>query len=247
MANGPLFSTYRGGENRVTSSMMAVFQRLELSLLERLLGAVSGDSNLQLVSFVNQPPGEGHSIPDARMTGNFDYWFETKTAPNALHEPQIAEHYSNLRTGANEQRLFFVTPDPERPALLNAYSGDKRVGWFNFIQLSDVIDETLKEDSTYVSEQARFLLRELQKLFVEDGLLDYSDTVVVAARNAWGEYQNHGVYICQPERSFRPGLSHMGFYFDGAIQHTVAKILDQRTEPVVFDSATATELRRGSH
>lgn len=34
MANNPLFSTYRGGENRVTSSMIAVFQRLELSLLE---------------------------------------------------------------------------------------------------------------------------------------------------------------------------------------------------------------------
>ena len=246
MANGPLFSTYRGGENRVTSSMMAVFQRLELSLLERLLGAVSGDSALQLVSFVNQPPGEGHSIPDARMTGNFDYWFETKTAPNALHEPQIAEHYSNLKAGANEQRLFFVTPDPERPTLLDSYSGDKRVGWFNFIQLSDVIDETLKEDSTYVSELARFLLRELQKLFVEDGLLDYSDTVVVAARNAWGEYQNHGVYICQPGRSFRPGLTHMGFYFDGAIQKTVAKILDQRMEQVLFDQATATELRAGS-
>jgi hypothetical protein len=226
--------------------MMAVFQRLELSLLERLLGAVSGDSALQLVSFVNQPPGEGNSIPDARMTGNFDYWFETKTTPNALHEPQIAEHYSNLKAGANEQRLIFVTPDPERPALLDAYSADKRVGWFNFIQLSDVIDETLKEDSTYVSEQARFLLRELQKLFAEDGLLDYADTVVVAARNAWGEYQRHGVYICQPGRSFRPGLTHMGFYFDGAIQQTVAKILDQRTEPVLFDSATVTELRVGT-
>ena len=148
--------------------MMAVFQRLELSLLERLLGAVSGDSALQLVSFVNQPPGEGHSIPDARMTGNFDYWFETKTVPNALHEPQMEEHYSNLKPGATEQRLFFVTPDPEPPALLDAYKDDKRVGWFNFITLSDAIDKTLEEDTTYVSEQARFLLRELQKLFVED-------------------------------------------------------------------------------
>jgi len=106
---------------------MAVFQRLELSLLERLLGAVSGESALQLVSFVNQPSGLGHSIPDARMTGNFDYWFETKTVPNALHEPQIGEHYSNLRPGATEQRLFFVTPDPEPPALLDAYREDKRL------------------------------------------------------------------------------------------------------------------------
>jgi hypothetical protein len=88
---------------------------------------VSGDSALQLVSFVNQPPGEEHSIPDARMTGNFDYWFETKTTPNALHKTQIAEHYSNLKAGANEQRLFFVTPDPERPSFLDTYSDDERV------------------------------------------------------------------------------------------------------------------------
>jgi len=61
-----------------------------------------------------------------------------------------------------------------------------------------------------------------------------------------GEYLTHGVYICQPGRSFRPGLSHMGFYFEGAIQSTVAKILDQRTNPISFDSATAAELRQGS-
>ncbi|HZM54182.1 MAG TPA: hypothetical protein VFC03_04070 [Acidimicrobiales bacterium] len=114
----------------------------------------------------------------------------------------MGEHYSNLKPGATEQRLFFVTPDPEPPALLDAYKDDKRVGWFNFITLSDAIDKTLEEDTTYVSEQARFLLRELQKLFVEDGLLDFSDTVIVAARNAWGEYprpfhsQRHRLLTC---------------------------------------------------
>ena len=42
--------------------MMAVFQRLELSLFERLLGAVTEDSTLQLVAFVNQPPGISESV-----------------------------------------------------------------------------------------------------------------------------------------------------------------------------------------
>jgi hypothetical protein len=30
----PLFSTYRQGENRVTSSLMAVFERVDLSIVE---------------------------------------------------------------------------------------------------------------------------------------------------------------------------------------------------------------------
>lgn len=38
----------------------------------------------------------------------------------------------------------------------------------------------------------------------------------------------------------------MGFYAHGAIQPTVARILDQRTESITFDSATVETLRCGS-
>ena len=43
-----------------------------------------------------------------------------------------------------------------------------------------------------------------------------SDAVIVAARDAWPEYQEHHAYVCQPQRSFR-AATHMGFYFGGAI------------------------------
>lgn len=244
MANSPLFSTYRGGENRVTSSMIAVFQRLELSLLERLLGAVAQESALQLVAFVNQPAGVGASVPDARMSAQFDYWFETKTVPNALGQKQLSEHYKNLTPGAKHERLFIVTPDPEKPAALDALD-DERVIWFNFRTMSDAIDEILDDTTTFVGEQTRFLLRELQQLFIEDGLLDVADVVVVAARFAWDEYKDHGVYICQPDRSFRPGLTHMGFYAHGAIQPLIAKILDQRAQPFTFDDDAVQQLKAG--
>jgi hypothetical protein len=224
--------------------MMAVFQRLELSLLERLLGAVTQESALQLVAFVNQPTGAGDSVPDARVSAHFDYWFEIKTVPNALTAKQLSEHYKNLTDGAKHERLFFVTPDAERPAILGAFDDD-RVIWFNFRALSDAIDEVLGDAATFVGERTRFLLGELQQLFVEDGLLDVADTVVVAARVAWGEFCDQGVYICQPNRSFRRGLTHMGFYAHGAIQPRVGKILDQRSEPITFDAATVEKLRSG--
>lgn len=245
MANSPLFSTYRSGENRVTSSTMAVFQRLELSLLEQLLSAVAQESALQLVAFANQPAGKGASVPDARMSARFDYWFETKTVPNALSAKQIGEHCKNLTEGAQHERLFIVTPDAERPSAIEALNDD-RVIWFNFRAMSDAIDEILGANTAFVGEQTRFLLRELQQLFTEDGLLDVADTVIVAARLAWGEYNDHGTYICQPDRSFRSGLTHMGFYAHGAIQPTLARILDQRPESITFDAATVVALRSGS-
>lgn len=224
--------------------MIAVFQRLELSLLERLLGAVAQESALQLVAFVNQPAGVGASIPNARMSAHFDYWFETKTVPNALGQKQLSEHYKNLTPEAKHERLFIVTPDPERPPILDSLD-DERVIWFNFRTMSDAIDEILDDTTTFVGEQTRFLLRELQQLFIEDGLLDVADVVVVAARFAWDEYNEHGVYVCQPDRSFRPGLTHMGFYAHSAIQPKIARILDQRPESVTFDSATVKERRAG--
>jgi hypothetical protein len=42
VAKTTLFSTYRKGENRVTASMLAVFERIDPGVLERLLAAASG-------------------------------------------------------------------------------------------------------------------------------------------------------------------------------------------------------------
>jgi hypothetical protein len=54
MATTPLFSSYRKGENRVTGSTLAVFERVGLEVLERLLGAAAGGDDLALVKFRNQ-------------------------------------------------------------------------------------------------------------------------------------------------------------------------------------------------
>lgn len=75
----PLFSTYRGGENRVTSSTLAVFERLSLDLVKYLLqNATDVGEDLQAVVFENQVAGAG-SVPDARISARFTWWFETKT------------------------------------------------------------------------------------------------------------------------------------------------------------------------
>lgn len=231
MAKNPLFSTYRQGENRVTSSIMAVFERIDLSLLQAILAAASGESSLQMIIFINQPPGKGHSVPDARISARFAYWFEVKTARNAVNSGQLREHLSSIGEGG-EERLFVVTPDAEQPAVITALR-DPRIVWFNFRSLYDAIDSAVSDPSALIAEQSRFLLRELQAMLVEDGLVDNDDVVVVAARFAYPEYLEHGFYICQAGRAFRAGLTHMGFYAEAAIQICVARIR-YREDNVLF-------------
>jgi hypothetical protein len=241
MAKNPLFSTYRQGENRVTSSMLAVFERVDLSLLETILASAAGESSLSMVTFVNQPPGKGHSVPDARISARFAYWFEVKTVRNALRSHQLFEHLASLGTEGDE-RLFVITPDAEQPAVV-AQLGDRRLIWFNFRSLYDAIERSSADPVSGVSESNRFLLRELEALLVEDGLIDNDDVVVVAARFAYPEYLARGLYICQAKRAFRDGITHMGFYAGSAIQVHLPRIRHQE-DFVVFTSEEAAA-RRG--
>jgi hypothetical protein len=114
--------------------------------------------------------------------------------------------------------------------------------WFNFRALSGAIDQVTDNDDILVGERERLLLGELQALLAEDGLLDADDTVIVAAREAYGKYLDHGIYACQPGRSFRAGLTHMGFYAGGAIRPEIPRILHRR-DAVALTRAEADALR----
>jgi hypothetical protein len=85
-------------------------------------------------------------------------------------------------------------------------------------------DSVTAKPAAIIAEQARFLLAELQDLLVVEGLVDNDDVVIVAARVAYGEYLEYSAYICQAERAFKAGLTHMGFYISGAIQVHVPHI-----------------------
>lgn len=245
--SNPLFSTYRGGENRVTSSTIAVFQRIDLSIVKELLQNAAGmGDELRAVSFENQVVGEG-SVPDARISAHFTWWFETKTVPHGYESEghdrnQVRAHAARL-VGDADAHLFVLTPDVAQPTWLVDPDGvdpavRDRVVWFSFAALAAAIRELISDATRLLGEQTKFLLNELVSLYEADGLLSSDDTVIVAARTAWGEYQRYGVYICQPERAFRPDLTHFGFYAHGQIKPTIARI--RRYVPsVVFSHESA--------
>lgn len=247
----PLFSTYRTGENRVTSSMMAVFERLDLALVRDLLEAATGSGDeLRAVTFQNQIVGDG-SVPDACISGRFSWWFETKIVRNGYategHDRTQVRRHASLLTGDPDGRLFVLTPDPTQPPWFDTLDGVEgeargRVIWLSFLDVTKAIRALLADPGRLVGEQTRFLLTELTAFFDAEGLLTSDDTVVVAARAAWQDYLTYSAYVCQPDRAFRPGLTHFGFYYKTAIQPVVPRILGHFPS-VLFTRENADVLR----
>jgi hypothetical protein len=230
---------------------MAVFERLDLALVQELLENASGiGDELRSVTFANQVTNDD-SVPDARISARFTWWFETKTARGGYtsegHDRNQVRNHSKQLQDDPDARLFVLTPDPVQPAWFDVLDGvdesvKDRIIWLSFLNLADAVRILLEDTTRLIGEQTRFLLNELVALYEADGLLTSDDTVVVAAKVAWGEYLKYAAYVCQPDRSFREGLSHFGFYFKAHIQTDVPKIIDW-TPNVVFTEEVAAKAR----
>jgi hypothetical protein len=238
-SRAPLFSTYRQGENRITGSLIAVLQRIDAEHVARLLSAVSAESDLPFISFTNQAAGSEGSVPDAEIRANFHYLFEVKTVPNAVRREQLEGHLKHLEGPTANQRLFVVTPDPDRPVPVMEINDEKgRIVWFNFRSLDRALDDLLEDRTELISEQEQFLLRELRALFAHEGLLDHRDVVIVAARQAYPEYLATNAYVCQPGRAFRTGISRLGFYAESEIKRELP-VIRHREDNVLFTTEEA--------
>lgn len=220
-----IFSTYSTGENRVTASILAVLQSLALQRTERLLGALLEQSDFELVRFENQPSKGGKGVPDAMILSSIRLLVETKIERNAVDPEQLNQHLKRFE-GTNEATkvLLVITPDEQCPHVIEEL-GDKRVAWSSFAALVQAIDDLILDVQEVVSEREEFLLRELQAMLLNEGLIaTANDVVVVAARDALPEYHRYHAYICQPDRPFQP-VQRMAFYTQGMIDPHIPKIL----------------------
>lgn len=224
---GSIFSTYSTGENRVTASFLAVLRSLSLDRIERLLGSLLEQSEFQLVRFENQVAQSGmKSVPDALIHSSVNLLIETKIERNAVKRKQLEHHLQRLDKAKEKSRqLLVITPDETRPQVVDAMN-DPRIAWTSFAALDQAVDELLDEKYAVVSEREAFLLRELQSMLEEEGLIaGESEVVIVAAAKAWPEYQHIHAYVCQAKRSFQH-VSRIGFFSKGQIYPLVPRILE---------------------
>ena len=221
-----LLSTYRQGENRVTSTFMAVLERLSLPNINRILGALMEDADFSLVSIQNQPKRE-HSTPDAVIGTGQSIVIETKTAPNALSSDQVKRELKDLNV---DESLLILTPDESLPPLLSKdpFLNDPRVIWSNFTRLAGVIENVLNgedDENEPPTEREAFLLREFLRMLKEDRLLFSAEdrVLVVGARLVYPLYKPLGVFITKASRTFRPSR-HIAFYVNGKVEPVVPRI-----------------------
>jgi hypothetical protein len=238
----PLFSTYTQGENRVTSTILAVAEQINNQLTEDILESLVDESDLSLVSFDNQVTGQ-NSVPDGAITASTTLWIETKTERDAVDEQQLREHLSALDEETTAlQRLVALTPDADRPEEIDRID-DPRLVWANFDTLVGTVESVLNRDARQAdssefipTERETFLLRELIRFLYDESLVSGSEdrVLVVAARRAYGEYDDYGHYFCQPNRSFKP-VSHLAFYKDSEIKPELPRVTGS------IESVTLTE------
>ncbi len=233
-----IFSTYSTGENRVTASFLAVLRALSLDRMQRLLGNLMEQSDFELIRFENQPSKGGAGVPDALIHSSIRLLVETKIARNTVNLPQLKRHLARLDEASEATALLLVlTPDDSRPQEIDA-TKDQRVVWASFSMLDQAIDEILDDKYEVVSEREAYLLRQLQSMLTNEGLLaNPNDVVIVAARSAWPDYQDFHAYVCQPNRPFQL-VARMGFYSKGTIYPLVPKIL------AIHDEV---QMRTGAH
>lgn len=221
-----IFSTYSSDENRVTASTLAVLQSLSLQRFQRLLGQLIERPDLDFVTFQNQVSKGEAGVPDAVISASFRVSIETKIRRNAVRTDQLLKHLTGVNTSdAAVSLLLVLTPDEREPSVIGEL-GSESVVWASFARLDQAINELLRDPKEVVSEREAFLLRELQVMFVNEGLLaSDSDVVIVAARHAWDEYKRFCAYVCQPDRSFQP-VGRIAFYSQGQVYPLVPRIIE---------------------
>jgi len=210
---------------------MAVLGHISTTLTEDILEMLLDESSLSLVSIDNQISGAS-SVPDAAIRASTSIWFETKTVRKGVDPDQLQRHLMELQSQeAGVQRLVALTPDAEQPPEIDSID-DERLVWANFSQLVDAIESILDRDTgtteetvAVPTEREAFLLRELVRFIYDEDLVSGKEdrVLVVAARRAWPDYKDYGMYFCQAGRSFKPA-NHLAFYADGKIKPLIPRI-----------------------
>lgn len=243
----PIFSTYSQQENRVTSTIMAVLERLPFRIVEVILQRlIEADGTENLLKFENQSQGKKNnssgSIPDAFIGASFGFWIETKIRRNTLKSQQLERHLDHVNDDGAKRKyenryLLVITPDIKKPECIARICGNNgnnnSLCWVNFSDFCEIISRIAdhnqnewKENLGFLlAERDRDLLKELYHFIKETkGLLGEDEVLIIPARVAFDEFKKYGAYVCQQNRPFRY-ITHIGFYRNKRIERNFPKVI----------------------
>lgn len=219
-----LFSTYSKGENRVTSSIIAVLERVGISVLTRIFKGIMEDPEFLLIEFKNQVK-YNRSIPDAQIKASFNFLIETKIVKSDFKK-QLDEHIKHVKGDA---KLILLTPHYNAPSEYEKLSPTrkKKVLWLNFDKLINILEDIINDNSIMINERDKFLLSELVDFIIQENLVSEpfeNKVLVVPSKTAFPFYNKYYFYRCQIDRPFTL-TEYIAFYYEAAIQMVIPKIL----------------------
>lgn len=221
-----LFSTYRQGENRVTSSFLALLERVTVKTFNQIFNILLQDSNNSIITINSQyKVSNSNSVPDASISFPRKVLIETKTEIGQIKEKQLQDHLEII--DPDEGSLVVLSPDLAYDIRDKNLQNDGRLIYSSFHNLNQGLRALIEDKTHFLYENETMLIEEFMIMMEKDNLLpeDVSDKVIIVpAKRAYHDYKNLGMYVCQPNRSFQPA-SRIGFYKDGSIQKEVPRIL----------------------
>ena len=115
MTRRPLFSTYRQGENRVTGSMIAVFERIDSRRYAQFWLGDRGSRHRtdDVSSSAGGFEGDRAGRRDRRRASGTSS--RSRPSSELFERMQLRGHLANLPGTASDERLIVVTPDAAEP------------------------------------------------------------------------------------------------------------------------------------
>jgi len=222
-----IFGEYKQAENRVTAAFLQICKLGGEELIRFVcdkLGLALPSSEIDIYS---QVKGDSNTIPDGLLQSNFSFklYVESKIKPNAINAKQLEGHLTQIK-GSENAYLLYLTPDSQKPTILNA-----KVYWASWHQINQIFSDYINITQSTSKELLEFLISHFETLLINLDLLNMlnnstntitnnkeCDLMVLAGATAEGIALNYNHYICQNKRFFRP-VEYVAFYNSSQIRY----------------------------
>ncbi len=216
-----IFGDYKHMENRVTTALLHILNVGEEELIRFIMNKLNRDLPSSEINISAQDKQES-SIPDGTLECSFKFkiFLESKIQTNAINPRQLESHLK-LVEDKEENILLYITPDLNRPPLL-----DDIIFWANWGDILKWMEDYIEINDINEGDLLYYLYDNFESLLVNSMLItpewnsEKNNRVVIFAGGRFGEVValKYNIYFCPSNRNIKPS-GYVCFYRNWRIKH----------------------------
>lgn len=241
IANHSIYGEYKKPEDKVTAALLQVLHYGGHKIVCSVFDDIDLPSNdINVLTQIKEK--DSNSIPDGVVSCDCKYkiYIESKIVQNAVvdsneHAKEQLSSHSKLSKPNDAQWMIYVTPDKDRPQLLNAHQDIIWINWQTVVErlkgyetTDGLINFLIEQFCIYVDHIvfSKNMKHHKSKSMIFDPEEDKNQRVIIVG-GAWGEEValNYGFYACQSGRFFLPA-KYLAFYHKKRIRYLFEIIED---------------------